>query len=391
MILRLAATLFEAPTVQQSRLLRRLLESTHEPLLPPILRIEPEDAETDEHGPFIRWLGRQGELGRDVQEGLALGRLGESMLPAAPPREREEWSFEAGAWRRARPLDVTVEPRDESDWITLRLGLADANELVLEPLHLRLEDEINDREFIGWLAAASSRDDFLRLTRSPARVHPHGGGAGGLKRWLDGLARRPALSPAEQRGLWRTWVLFDKDSGALDAREASKSAKELVDLCEGVIRKHGIPFTWVCLQRREIESYVPDGLRRTGVAGSAEVMRLLRQWRARPDRQEHAWAYDVKKGLKGDLIPDLSEPRRSEILASQHEPPSGSELKEPFRSLDKDTRRVLLRGLGDDVLIKAFHDDRTPDWLHQIAHEYDRGPAHQLPRTALLQSIFDRI
>lgn len=395
MILRLAASLFEAPSIQQSRLLRRLLQSLHGrdgDSLPPVLRIEPEAAETDEHGPFHGWLERQGEFGTDVRELLELGKLSEATLPAAPlGLEVEAWSHRSGAWRRALPLDVTVELRPQSDWPSLRLTLPDALDLVHEPLQLRLEDELNDRAFIGWLASAASRRDFLQLANAPARVQPHGGGTGGLKRWLDGLAQRRELSPDEQRRLWRTWVLFDKDAGALDAREPSSGSKALIELCEEVIRQHRIPFTWVCLQRREIESYVPDGFRGNGVAGSMEAMKILRQWRSRPDRQELAWAYDMKEGLKGDLVPGLSKQRQAEIQASQHDPPAGNELKEPFKDLDKDTRRVLLCGFGDNVLNKPLHDSRAPDWLHQIAHEYDRGPAHQFPRLALLQSIFDRI
>jgi len=383
MILRLAASLFEALDAKESDLLRRLLQQ----LLyhGDVFRLVPAAEETNVEGAFCRWLDRQGEFGEVVRELLAIGGLQEASLPSTQP------GHQARAWRRAPALDVTVEPRPESDWPSLRLTLADAHDLAKEPLHLRYEDELNDPEFIAWLAEPSSRRDLALLTSAPARVYHHGGGTGGIKRWLNELVRLEALSPVHQRRLWRTWVLFDKDAGKLDARTPSSSSDDLMTLCEQVIAKHGIPFTWVCLQRREIESYVPDGFRGNGVAGSAEAMKILRRWRSRPDRQEHAWAYDMKEGLKGDLVPGLSKQRQAEIQASQHDPPAGNELKEPFKDLDKDTRRILLCGFGDDVLNKPLHDSRVPDWLHQIAHEYDRGPAHQFPRLALLQSIFDRI
>jgi hypothetical protein len=388
MILRLAASLFKAPSPQQSRLLRalllQLLGHDRDPR-PPVLRIEPEAAETDEHGVFHGWVERQGELGEDVRKLLELGGLQEASLPFTQP------GHEPGAWRRAPALDVTIEPRTASDWPSLQLTLQDALDLAKEPLQLHYEDGRNDPAFINWLAEPRLRGDLAALESAPARVVIHGGGTGGIKRWLDELVDRETLSREQQRRLWRTWVLFDKDAGKLDACAPSKSTEDLMHLCEQVVDKHRIPFTWICLQRREIESYVPDdGLRQTGAAGSEEAAKLLRQWRSHPDRQHLAWAYDMKGGLKGDLVGGVLDERRVE-LRSPDTAPLAEELKEPFRSLDEETRHVLRNGLGGNVLNKPLHASPTPSWLHQIANEYDRGPSHQLPRAALLQSIFDRI
>lgn len=395
MILRLAVGLFHSPSPVESKLLRSLLLSLLDrdgDPQPPILRLDPEEEEVDEHGVCRRWLDRQGELGADIREVLELGGIREATLPTAPPAPKAaDWSHGAGAWRRAPLIDVTVEPRSVSDWPNLRLTLVDALELVREPLHFRLEDANNDFEFVGWLAPPSSRRDLERLRHAPARVHVHGGGTSKIQGWLDDLIKSPVLLPEQQRRLWRTWVLFDRDAGDLDARTPSKTVQTLVDSCEQVIRKHRIPFTWVCLQRREIESYVPDdGLRRTGAPGSVQAAKLLREWRARPDRQEYAWAYDMKIGLRGDLLRGISDSRREAIKRHQAIP-SGNELKAPFDCLDKETRRALRAGFGDSVLNEPLHDTPARTWLHQIANEYDRGPAHQIPRASLVQSIFDRI
>lgn len=386
MILRIAAAVFDEPSPEQSRSLLELVFHNQSGSQAPILRALPEQEELDGQGPFWRWLDGLGNRRVDVLELFERGGLEESMLPVAEPTVR------AGVWRRARAIDATVEARAVSDWPALRLTVADALDLVKEPVHFRLEDELNDMDFVGWLAPATMRVDLYALVRGAGRVQVHGGGTGGIKRWLDGLERKQELGSDEQRRLWRTWVLFDKDAGKRDAREPSESTKDLMASCERVIAKHGIPFTWVCLQRREIESYVPDdGLRRTGAQGSREAAKLIEAWRAHPNRQAFAWAYDMKKGLRGDLLPEVSSRRRAELESQQGAVPGGEELKEPFCQLPKDERRTLHNGFGEAVLNKSLRKEPPSSWLLQLGNEYDRGPSDQPPRQALVQSIFDRI
>lgn len=385
MIVRIDVSVFEELAAHEGKALRSLLQQLVDHGDNDVLRLVPETDEIDPAGALDRWLKAQGELGAEVRELLALGSLQEAALPLIQPGHQRR------TWRRAPFLDVTVERRSQSDWPGLRLTLGDAVDLAREPLHLRYEDERNDSAFVGWLAS-SNRRDLLALMNAPGRVAVHGGGSGGIKRWLNELGQIPTLSAEQQRRLWRTWVLFDKDAGDLDAREPSGAAITIMDLCEEVIRLHRIPFTWVCLQRREIESYLPDeGMRSTAAAGSTLAAKRLREWRSRPDHQHLAWAYDMKRGLMGDLTPDVSTERRRQLEGGRDALPSGEELKAPFRGLDRETRRILRDGFGGNVLNAPLHASPPPGWLHQLANEYDRGPLHQLPREALIQSIFDRV
>jgi len=386
MILRIAADVFESPSEGETLSLLELIFHDQSRAHGPILRLWPEHEELNDRGAFRRWLGHLGDRGPEVLALFNLGAVRESMLSVVQP------SYAVGVGRRSRMLDVRVESRPHSDWPALRLTVADALELVKEPIHLRLEDEYNDMAFVCWLAPPTTRDDLRVLLRDAGRVHTHGGGTGTIGRWLGRLEDEPVLQPDEQRRLWRTWVLFDKDAGAQDARDPSKTAKSLMLTCERVVAKHHIPFTWICLQRREIESYVPDeGLRSTGSTGSAKAAKLIRQWRAHPDRQAYAWAYDMKNGLLGDLVPEITSVRRTALRSKNAGPPGGGELKEPFRGLSKDERRILERGFGGNLLNGPLHENPPPRWLLEIGNEYDRGPVHQVSRQALLQSIFDRI
>jgi hypothetical protein len=287
--------------------------------------------------------------------------------------------------------EIFVERRnnDVSDWRSLRLTIQDALDLYMEPLHLVLENARHDFAFVRYLCLPDDGQLLTRLEEAPGRVQIHGGGAGEAKKWLEELLREPP-SPVMWRRVLRTWVLFDQDAGDSDATHPSKSAQEMIKVCERVSAAYGgAGVSWSCLGRREIESYTPDrGLREIAGSVRAALADKIVSWRASTahggavDRRHFAWAFDLKKGLTGDRL--ASETKGREEIKPH-------DLKAPFNSLSDAEVQSLMQGLGKRFLNDALGSDPAPRWLSEVPDEYDRGPAHQAPRHSLVRSLLDRI
>jgi hypothetical protein len=381
MIIHLSNDLFDHPNETEDRTLRRLISRIADDDDIHALLIEPESVPADEQDPIRTWMSRLHES--DQRTFISLcnhGPLVQQMnYPGAP-------SHRPHCWRRPGPLEVHVQRRAGSDWKSLHLCLSDTLDLLQEPIHLYLENARHDFRFVHFLGSSHHRASLSRLETLPARMVIHGGGTGELHGWLRPLAEKDNISAVEMRRIWKSWVLFDKDAAESDARQPSDSILKLISLCERVLAQHGVPISWICLQRREIESYIPDA----GLPRNTQKRKKFTRLRDRQDRRDWAWAYDMKGGLRGDLVASVPKARRDQLNAIG-QVPQAQELKSPFNQLDPTERRELAHGFGNSVLNAALTKDPPPEWLDELAAEYDRGPDYQLPRAELLQSIFDRM
>lgn len=291
-------------------------------------------------------------------------------------------------WHLEGPSTIRVERRPASDWKGRTLTISDAADLLREPVHLVLENERTDLAFVCMLAGPTDGKTLRELVDQPGKIRVHGGGGGEAKKWLGALSE-PSPTAATWRKLLRTWVLFDKDADSLDATEPSRSAKDLMALCKDLTTMHGQCLSWVCLLRREAESYVPkEGLEKEATAERLDFVRHVAAWRENLLFAPWAWALDLKKGLRGDLLPlpkdDLWNLKEKKIPLEAHM------LKSPFTQLSAQDISILEYGFGDR-LGKAFLVIPPPDWASKVSAEYDRGPVEQAPRDLFVQSIFDRI
>jgi hypothetical protein len=133
------------------------------------------------------------------------------------------------------------------------------------------------------------------------------------------------------------------------------------------------------------------------------------KWRKTPNMRNHAWAFDLKKGLCGDVDASKFHPSASKrhpdalplhkdsltefrkLFNDSTNPqatPLPLALKKPFDTLTGPQVGDLAFGLNEflnGVL------SGNPPWASDIPREYDRGPAHQAPRLELVQSLLDRI
>ncbi|XXX78983.1 hypothetical protein WMF30_09430 [Sorangium sp. So ce134] len=340
------------------------------------------------------WLGQRGpEEAAGLQAVLASGNIVAAMAPRvgrAQDQAVSPW------WHIAESFDVVVERRAASDWPNLRLTLRDALDLLQEPVHLVLENEWNDFAFVAHLAGPTDGPVLRALKATPGRLHVHGGGGSAAKTWLNAVLDQP-LTAEKWRRVLRAWVLFDQDAGDADVREPSADAGRMRQVCEQVQVAYAHRLSWACLRRREIESYVPDaGLQaiQAALPARAPMLQKILDWRRDPAFVRHAWAFDFKKGLRGDLGQHVAKPVRDAVKNGQS-PLGAAMLKVPFAALPPQEVTTLESGLGDRYVNQAYND--APPWTAGITAEYDRGPhgqapdPDQAPRVGLIQTLIDRI
>jgi len=345
----------------------------------------------EDNGPIDNWLRSRSRpeaesLTRLLQTSLLLHAALPQHGPLADAAKPRRWLLDG-------PLTIRVERRANSDWPGRNLTLADTANLLREPCHLVLEDEHTDHAFVRCLAGPTDAGELQVRLNLPGKVNVHGGGGGGAKRWLQSLVEQAPPTVQTRRRVLRTWVLLDKDAGLTDARELSESAKSILALCERVVEIYGHGLSFVCLPRREWESYAPDqALLKESNSQQSDFVRQVIAWRKDPSRCDWAWALDFKKGLHGDLREDLDPAVRDALKSVPAPLPiQGHMLKAPFSTLNPSEIQALQSGLGKKRLAEALLRTPTPSWVSDMPLEYDRGPGDQAPRHALIRSLLDRM
>lgn len=364
--------------------------ATHQAPSPALMTDPLWNPETD-NGPIDAWLAqRPGMEASAFRQALATGLLVNTQRSSGTGLSAEgnlpHWHIEGS-------LTIHVERRFTSDWKNQRLTLTDAADLVREPLHLLLENSRNDLTFLKHLAGPTDGQTFLDLEAESRRLEVFGGGCGEIQKWLEELKTQETATQISSawRKLLRTWVMFDRDAGDQDALQPSTHALKLLELLKGLHDDRGMGPSWVCLERREIESYVPDeGLRQAAGQQQKVFAEKVIDWRGDPDRTPWAWALDLKNGLRGDLRADLAKQTREDINENRIAL-AASMLKSPFNTLGSEDVRLLERGFGKRRLRDGMGQNPQPEWVNAIPAEYDRGPSGQAPRLELIQSLFDRV
>lgn len=351
------------------------------------LLTNPIYAPGDDNGEIDIWLSKH------VYEANAFrGLLIKGIQVAAGPRsqpDRDKATLQT--WHLPGPIAIRVERRPESDWRRRLLTLADAAALLREPVHLVLENTRTEPAFLRHLAGPMDGATLLTLLDQPGRVEMHGGGSGEAKKWISALTNG-GPTPEKWCRMLRAWVLFDRDAADDDALAPSKGAVALINACEKVVSDYGVGLSWVCLRRRELESYVPDsGLRDQAAKNKAFVDQVI-AWRKDPTRKMWAWALDLKKGLHGDRNSkwsaglsdaDVDAVNKREKILEAHM------LRTPFSGLSAIEISALSSCLSD-IIGKSLRDT-DPAWASDLPDEYDRGPSDQAPRLSLVKSLLDRM
>jgi len=385
----IAHDVFASPSREENAELTSLFLAIARDPLNHALLTDPTYDPTGDNGLVDAWLVATGSNLDVFRDALLRG-----LVAAAGPRAQPLGDTQhPRRWNLPGALEIRVERRGASDWNHRLLTITDAEALTREPLHLVLENTRTEPAFIRALAGPTDGATFHDRTHEPAKIFMHGGGGGEAKIWLAALTVGPP-DPAKWRRMLRAWVLFDQDAGDPDARTPSLSAVALMEECEKVVATYGPGLSWVCLRRRELESYVPDaGLLAHQTTRLKAFVQQVIAWRADPTQAAWAWSLDLKKGLHGDRHArwshGLTDAEASEIKRGLR-PLQPHMLKLPFSGLSTADVEFLARGLGD-ALGEALRDTVPPAWASDLPREYDRGPADQAPRPSLVQSLFDRM
>ncbi len=391
--------LFEQPTTQESlQLAYLLLEALLAPVSAPLVLVDPPYS--SQGNKFVdAWLSqRDAAEARAFRTVLLNSSTAYGTLPRGTPKTD---ASPLVGWNFAGAHDVIVERRPATDWKNLRLTLTDALALLHEPVWLLLENARNDFAFLKHLCGANG--STLDQLEKAGRIRITAGGSGEVSAALKAF---DATRDLDWRRVLRTWVLFDQDADQYDARNPSTGAVKLMDLCRNVNQQFSpIGLSWVCLRRREIESYVPDdGLRALASTSTAQrtMATQVINWRAgnSPNLQAYAWAFDLKKGLRGDLKEEPTTASRAikekraatnQAIKSGQQKLTPSDLKVPFNTFSHRQVSDLESGFSDSTINSALSQVPAPGWTANIPAEYDRGPANQARRPELVQSLLDRI
>lgn len=386
----LEGTLFDMPSDGEAMALVDLLSSARRDPVHHAVLTDPPYLQGRQTGSIDAWLGsRSPAEARGFRQVLSNGLI---VNAAGPVGGRTSDSNSPRRWHLEGALTFRVERRAESDWRLRVLTVSDASDLLREPVHLVLENSRTEPAFMRHLAGPTNGTTLRTMMAQPGRIETHGGGGGEAKKWIEALTTG-APSSVKWRRMLRAWVLFDQDAGDADARDPSGSAVALINACEKVVSDFGVGLSWICLPRREIESYVPDsGLLSQKPEKKAFVDQVV-AWRKDATWAPWAWALDLKKGLQGDRHAKWSAGLSDAEVAAVKQgkkPLEARMLKAPFSGLPAAELGVLTSGLGE-ALGDAFRAEADPAWASDLPAEYDRGPGHQAPRLSFVQSLFDRM
>lgn len=359
---------FDAQSRAEAVALLRLLTTAVDEAPGHVVLTNPLYAPAGNNGPVDTWLSN---LNPHAADAFRIMLENSVMLASGPRNSPLADSSRPRRWQLPGPLEVRVQRRANSDWPLRILNVLDAADLLSEPVHLVMENARTELAFLRLLAGPTNGATLSALLDRPGRVVPLGGGGGEAKSWIDALTNGPQTA-AKWRRMLRAWVLFDQDSGDPDARTPSLSALSLMESCEKVERMYGMGLPWICLRRREIESYIPDsGLHVMKTDRTRAFADQVIAWRADPALCAWAWALDLKSGLHGDRHPRWSHGLTEADVAAVKQgkkPLEAGMLKQPFSALPVSSIDTLKRGFGD-AIGTALRGDTDPSWSFELPGE----------------------
>jgi hypothetical protein len=216
------------------------------------------------------------------------------------PRTRTDYERAMGLNARAAktlPADVAtvrVEATASPQWEdpVAVLPLDDALALLRERLGILVENAANDWSFLLGIMRPWERDRIQRAVEQDWAVALHGGG-GTLKAQLE-------MRLAINRKKLRTFVMFDSDRRHPDELDPAWMP-QYPESCDAVeveaLTRAQLPHRYWRLQRRFIESYMPEPELRGGASKIASMDTIEAFYRMSRDQR---WYFNMKKGFKGD-------------------------------------------------------------------------------------------
>jgi hypothetical protein len=287
---------------------------------------------------------------------------------------------------------ITIIAGGTSEWPNARLCLHDATRLLREPLHILLENAINDLAFLRRLAPTAHRNDLDRAISRGWAIVDNAGGIDGIKQIIEGLRQLEDSSQGRFQRL-RYWIMFDRDSDEADRSKPANKTKVLADkLAE---QKPDDPWTvsFYRLERRAIENYLPtQALQRATSGYERTACDALERLRLR--KHNAACQYNMKSGLLGDNNPlkKRLESQRSKLRANLTDLAQqfvDNDCDKLFRGCGDQDRAALAYGFTKDIA-DCYVNDQAPAFERDLQAEYERGN-HDLTREQILESLLQQL
>lgn len=256
-------------------------------------------------------------------------------------------------------IDDRATPNGEVEETIVRIHPLGALTVLVQPLHVIVEDESSDGSFLLWVARLLGRDTLHNAYTSGGFIFRHAGGKGQFTKSARALSY--GVWPREGRPIralkLRALAMLDSDARFPGEFPNSTIANTVA---EHVAQVH-------VLRRRTIENYVPRKYMRRRLAddGLAEAADAF--FRLTADQQRH---FPIKMGFQSGS------------------PPQPQDLGEFLVDASRDTReRELFRGANeaDWALLSSGFGERLASVYSDTSFRCERNEAGQLPQQCITE------
>lgn len=295
---------------------------------------------------------------------------------------------------------IRVIAGNSSDWPDARLCLQDAARLLREPLHILLEDAINDLAFLRRLAPANLRERLEQALEHGWAVVDHAGGVNGIGRLVTKFNAQDTSTRIKKM---RYWIMFDRDSDSRDRAKPDPKTERLHHLlnqqpADALCIKHHR------LERRAIENYIPNAaLERWANAAKGPVIDQRHKMRKalellRQNNHSASCQYNMKGGLHSDLgekygpLSEQLNAQRNDLRGNLHKLASillDDHCDPIFRGRAALDRAALAFGFGSNIAA-IYTDDTHDDFDQSFQDEYARGQ-HSMTREQIIEQILQSL
>jgi hypothetical protein len=214
--------------------------------------------------------------------------------------------------------------------------------ILIQPLHLIVEDESSDGSFVLWIARLLGRDTIIRSYRAGRLLFRHAGGKGQLNKSARALsfgvwprADQPILSLQ-----LRAIALLDSDA-RFPGDEPN--AQLVLNLEPHVAFVH-------MLKARYVESYVPHGYARRRLDDDGRAEAADAYFRMTESQRNH---FPIRKGFMDNATPPNAQDHATFLVDTDHEQAE----RDHFRSVNPTDWAQFAGGFGGR-LVDVFREPR---------------------------------
>jgi hypothetical protein len=238
---------------------------------------------------------------------------------------------------------------------TAILSVSEAVKFLNRPLHLLLENYINDRNFLLAVFFAIATEEQKKRLEDCLKKRwiefENGCGLGGILKRVEEI-----LDNKDDQAKHRTWVMFDSDAlrlwyDKLKLGGPSRQSKKLKSLCsENSVYHHQ-------LERRAIENYLPFKALHTWMnMRKGSYTRYKKNIKGIPSKKlldafktlspEQCYHFNMKTGFEGDF---KEGDRELQLIDGVFGDKERRLVGDFYRNLNEKDKKALVKGFGEHI------------------------------------------